>query len=138
MSKTFVKLLVAMTTIREIDGKERRVRFKAGSKVDLTEQEFSTLENLTRTTGTLHFEELEGGDVRPAGPDQGEIVQIPEYAGHDVPLNRKSVPLLKAYLDFRGIAYEAGATKGALLELASQAATPGGDGADDDDPDNGL
>ena len=112
-------LLVAFSTTREIDGEEKRVRFKAKSVVDLTESEIEQLEALTKATGKLHFREpiKEGGK---AVADEPEVVDVPDFAGQDVAMDKKSVDQLKAYLDFHSQSYDAKATKADLLALAKK------------------
>lgn len=143
------KLLVAFTTTRAVkvgDKEEnRRVRFAAGKVVDLTDDELDLLDRLTKSTGKLHYRSPinEGGGSMTAS--EPEIVDVPDYAGQDKPMDEKSVDHLKAYLDFHGIEYAGNASKAKLLEAAkahevgqtddkSGGSTDSGAG----DPDGGL
>ncbi len=90
------KLLVAFTTNREVEGKSRRVRFEAGKVVDLTDDELELLDKLTKSTGKLHYRapiNESGGKITAAEP---EIVEVPDFEGQDVPMDKKSVDQLKA------------------------------------------
>lgn len=130
---TTKKLLVAFTTDREVEGKVRRVRFAAGSVVDLTDDELETLTKLQNASGKLHFREPireGGGKVAPSEP---EVIAVPEYAGKDVPVAKKTVDQLKAFLTFKEIDFAADAKKDVLIALAE-----GADKAGDSDDDNGL
>lgn len=130
------KLLVAFSTDREIDGETRRVRFAANSVVELTADELDLLDRLTDATGKLHYREpiSEGGVAVASEP---EIVVVPDYAGQDVPMDKKSVEQLQAYLTFHGVAYAASAKKADLLALATDGVgNTDGDGSGD--PDGGL
>jgi hypothetical protein len=161
-------ILVALTTIRPHPetGKPRRVRFPAGSVVDLTSDELETFDRLQRKTGKLHYRKplSEGGQARESAPevpttqdakkakaqiaaDDGE-----DYAGESVEIADKTVTQLKAYLDFHNVDYPADAKKAVLLALAKSKAAQAddkdkseGDDADADkgkgpgeDPDEGL
>lgn len=142
------KLLVAFTTAREVevgDKKEtRRVRFAAGKVVDLTDDELTLLDTLTRKTGKLHYRDpiQEGGGKVVAS--EPEVVEVPDYAGQDVAIDSKSVDQLKSYLDFHGVAYANNANKAKLVELAKEHEAgqtddkSGGSGGSADDGDNGL
>jgi hypothetical protein len=133
-------LLVAFTTSRmmEIGGKEeeRRVRFKSGSVVDLTDDEMETLERLTKATGKLHFRE----PIREGGAQTVEsepvIVDVPDYAGQDVAIDKKTVDQLKAYLTFHSVDIPNGADKAKLAALAADHAKGAPDG--NNALDNGL
>lgn len=137
-------LLVAFSTAR--DG--QRVRFASKSVVDLEDDELETLDKLTLSTGKLHYRDpiREGGDSLV--PSEPEVVVVPDYAGQDVPMGEKSVPQLKAYLDFHEIGYKGNASKDDLLTLAQEtdkaladaAAATGqtGAGGAQTDPDAGL
>ncbi len=141
------KLLVAFTTNREVKGKSRRVRFEAGKVVDLTSDELDLLDRLTKSTGKLHYREPineGGGKLTAAEP---EIVEVPDFEGQDVPMDKKTVDQLKAYLTFNSVEFESNANKAALLDLAKKheageidASNTGddGDGDGDGDPDGGL
>lgn len=127
-------LLVAFSTEREVEGKTERVRFKAGSVVDLTESELADLQALQDSTGKLHFRDpkSEGGTVAESAP---EVVDIPDFAGQDVAMADKSVDQLKAYLTFHDVAFKGNASKADLLKAAEDHAA----GVDPDaDPDAGL
>ena len=116
-------LLVALSTNRmDDDGAEQRVRFRAKSVVDLTEQELEDLDKLTAVTGKLHYRDpiTEGrGTVTASAP---EVITVPDYAGQDVAMDKKTVDQLKAYLSFHEIAFDNGATKADLLKLATKPA----------------
>lgn len=129
-------LLVAFTTNRlvEVAGKEelRRVRFAAKSVVDLTADELETLEALTKSSGKLHFRDpIQEGGAKPS-ESTPQVVDVPDYAGQDVSIDKKSVDQLKAYLTFHDVAFDAKDSKSELLKLAQAHA------AGDDDPDAGL
>lgn len=129
-------LLVAFTTTREVEGTERRVRFAPGKVVELTDDELDLLDRLTKATGKLHYREpiSEGGRVVASEP---EVVTVPDFEGQDVPVDKKSVEQLRAYLTFHGVSFEANAKKADLSALA--AAHEAGDGdSGDGDPDGGL
>lgn len=131
-------LLVAFTTTRMVmvgDKEEaRRVRFASGKVVDLTDDELTLLDNLTKATGKLHYRDpiREGGQKITAS--EPEIVDVPDYAGQDVAMEDKSVDQLKAYLTFHGVTFAAGDKKADLL--AAAVAHEMGDA--DDDADSGL
>ena len=99
-------LLVALTTNREVDGERRRVKFAAGKVVDLTDDEMTTLDKLTKSTGKLHYRSPinEGGSEVAAS--EPEVVEVPDYAGQDKAMGDKTVNDLKAYLDFHSVDYE--------------------------------
>lgn len=130
-------LLVAFSTTREIDGEEKRVRFKAKSVVELTEAEVEQLEALTKATGKLHFRDpiKEGGK---AVADEPEIVDVPDFAGQDVALDKKSVDQLKAYLDFYSVDYTGKTSKADLLAAAKAHEAGQTDNKAGGDPDSGL
>lgn len=122
-------LLVAFSTVRkDDDDKDQRVRFKAGSVVDLTDAELADLQKLQDATGKLHFRDpkSEGGAAAESKP---EVVDVPDYAGQDVAMDAKSVDQLKAYLTFHDVAFKGNASKAELLEAATGHAA---------DPDAGL
>jgi len=138
------KLLVAFTTNRKVekDGKEetRRVRFAAGKVVDLTEDELTLLDTLTKKTGKLHYRapiQEGGGNVTESAP---EVVEVPDYAGQDVALTDKTVDQLKAYLTFHEVEFADNAKKADLLAAAQK--HEAGDGSEGEggagDPDGGL
>lgn len=133
------KLLVAFTTNREVEGKSRRVRFEAGKVVDLTDDELTLLDKLTKSTGKLHYREPineGGGKVTASEP---EIVEVPDFEGQDVPMDKKSVDQLKAYLTFNSVEFESSALKADLLDLAKKHEAGQIDaGNGDGDPDGGL
>lgn len=114
------KLLVALTTTRAVEGKDRRVRFAAGKVVDLNEEELTLLDTLTKKTGKLHYRDpiQEGGGKMVASDP--EVVVVPDFAGQDVAIRSKSVDQLKAYLDFHGVEYANNANKAALTDLATK------------------
>lgn len=133
------KLLVAFTTNRDVEGKSRRVRFEAGKVVDLTEDEIELLDKLTKSTGKLHYRapiNEGGGKLTAAEP---EIVEVPDFEGQDVPMDKKSVDQLKAYLTFNSVEFESSALKADLLDLAKKHEAGQIDaGNGDGDPDGGL
>lgn len=110
-------LLVALTTVRAIDGKDTRVRFAAKSVVDLTEAEEKTLTDLQKATGKLHFREPqnEGGAANESKP---EVVDVDDYLGQKVAIDKKDVPSLKAYLTYNNVEFAGNASKDTLLKLA--------------------
>lgn len=128
-------LLVAFTTDREVDGEVRRVRFASKSVIDLTKDEMETLDNLQKATGKLHYRDpiREGGDDAETKP---EVVDVPDYAGQDVPLDKKSVDQLKAFLTFNSVTFEDNANKAALVKAATDFQTDAAKKAAD--PDGGL
>lgn len=135
------KLLVAFTTNRKVekDGKEenRRVRFAAGKVVDLTEDEMTLLDTLTKKTGKLHYRspiQEGGGNVVESAP---EVVEVPDYAGQDVALDDKTVDQLKAYLTFHEVNFADNAKKADLLAAAKKHEAGDGEGGAGD-PDGGL
>lgn len=102
-------LLVALTTNRDVEvgGKKesRRVRFAANKVVDLTSEEMKILDDLTKSTGKLHYRDpIQEGGSRPVAADP-EIIDLPDYAGQDVAIEDKSVAQLKAYLTFHGVSF---------------------------------
>lgn len=111
-------LLVAFNTDREVNGEMARVKFKSGSVIDLTPSELTTLTNLQNKTGKLHYRDpiQEGGAAAASEP---EVVDVPDYAGQDTPMDKKNVDLLKAYLTFHSVEFEADAKKPDLLKLAT-------------------
>ena len=137
-------LLVAFTTTREVEGEERRVRFASKKVVDLTEGELEILDRLTKATGKLHYRDpiSEGGAKVTAS--EPEVVELPDYAGQDVAMDKKSVDALKAYLTFHSVEFADDAKKADLLALAKQHEAgqtddkSGGSGGGNDDPDGGL
>ena len=133
-------MLVSYSTDREVDGEMRRVKYKAKSVVDLTDDELAVLDRLTIKTGKLHYRDpiREGGETAASEP---EVVVVPDYAGQDIALDKKNVDLLKAYLDFHSVGYDAKATKADLLGLAEaqeKALADAGTGGAQVDPDAGL
>ena len=135
------KLLVAFTTDREVEGETRRVRFAAGKVVDLTSDELTLLDKLTKSTGKLHYREPinEGGSKVTAS--EPEVVEVPDFEGQDVPMDKKTVDQLKAYLTFNSVEFESSAVKADLLDLAKKheaGQIDAGDNGDDGDPDGGL
>lgn len=99
---TLKTLLVAFSTERPVEegSKEmKRVRFKSGSVIDLTDKELKGLEALEKSTGKLHMRDpkSEGGEAVASEP---EVVVVPDYAGQDVAIDAKTVDQLKAYLVF--------------------------------------
>ncbi|MEN6332976.1 MAG: hypothetical protein ABFE01_01880 [Phycisphaerales bacterium] len=135
MAKNLKLLLVAFSTMREVDGEERRVRFGAKKVVELTDDELETLDRLTKATGKLHYRDpiSEGGAKVVAS--EPEVVVVPDYAGQDVAITDKSVDQLKAYLTFHSVEFKGNASKADLL-AAAQKHEAGTDG--DADPDAGL
>lgn len=137
-------LLVAFTTTREVEGEERRVRFASKKVVDLTSDELELLDRLTKATGKLHYRDpiSEGGAKVTAS--EPEVVELPDYAGQDVAMDKKSVDALKAYLTFHSVEFADDAKKADLLALAKQHEAgqtddkSGGSGGGNDDPDGGL
>ena len=140
-------LLVAFTTTREVEGEERRVRFAAKKVVDLTSDELELLDRLTKATGKLHYRDpiSEGGAKVTAS--EPEVVELPDYAGQDVAMDKKSVDALKAYLTFHSVEFADGDKKADLLSLAKKheagqtddkSGGSGGSGGGNDDPDGGL
>lgn len=137
-------LLVAFTTTREVEGEERRVRFASKKVVDLTSDELELLDRLTKATGKLHYRDpiSEGGAKVTAS--EPELVELPDYAGQDVAMDKKSVDALKAYLTFHSVEFADDAKKADLLALAKQHEAgqtddkSGGSGGGNDDPDGGL
>lgn len=122
-------LLVAFSTVRkDDDDKDQRVRFKAGSVVDLTDAELADLQKLQDATGKLHFRDpkSEGG---LAVESKAEVVDVPDYAGQDVAMDDKTVDQLKAYLTFHDVSFKGNASKDDLLKAATDHAA---------DPDAGL
>lgn len=124
-------LLVAFSTVRpseDDDGKDQRVRFKAGSVVDLTDKEEAELLALQNSTGKLHFRDpkTEGGEAVESKP---EVVDVPDFAGQDVPMDQKSRDQLKAYLTFHDVDFKGNASEADLRKLATDHAA---------DPDAGL
>lgn len=114
------KLLVAFTTNREIDGETRRVRFAANKVVDLTDDELELLDKLTAKTGKLHYRapiQEGGGKVVASDP---EVVNVPDFAGQDVPMKDKTVDQLKAYLTFHEVEFADGDKKADLLAAAQK------------------
>lgn len=139
-------ILVALTTIREVDGKKKRVRFPAKSVVDLTDDEQASLQKLQDSTGKLHFRSPvnEGGKPTESKP---EVVDAGEggasYEGSKVAMGDKTVAQLKAYLDHHKVDYDSSANKADLLKLAESHAASAGDEDEDEgegggDPDAGL
>lgn len=110
-------LLVALTTTREIDGKKERVRFAAKSVVDLTADEEKTLTDLQTKTGKLHFRDpqQEGGAATESKP---EVVDVDDYLGQKVAIDKKDVPSLKAYLTYNNVEFAGNASKDTLLKAA--------------------
>lgn len=141
MAKSNLKLLlVAFTTNRTVDGEEKRVRFAAKSVVNLTDDELQTLDKLTKATGKLHYREpiQEGGST--VSESEPEVVAVPDYAGQDVPLDKKTVDQLKAFLTFHSVPFADNANKADLQKAATdfesdKAKVPAGGAAD---PDGGL
>lgn len=143
-------ILVALTTMREIDGKNVRVRFAAKSVVDLTSDEQDSLQKLQNATGKLHFRDPvnEGGKVQESKPQViGSADSGASYEGSNVAIGDKSVQQLKAYLDHYSVEYKGNASKADLVTLAeTHAATAGSgdggsgtrDGEGGGDPDAGL
>lgn len=121
-------LLVAFSTIRAVEGKDQRVRFAAGSVVDLTADEEEDLTKLQNSTGKLHFRDPqnEGGKAVPSQP---EIVDVDDFDGQKVAPDQKSVDQLKAYLTFHDVAFKGNASKADLLAAVKGHAA---------DPDAGL
>lgn len=123
-------LLVAFSTTRAVEGsdKPKRVRFAAKSVVDLTADELKTLDDLTAKTGKLHYRDPanEGGKAIESEP---EIVNVPDFAGQDVAMDKKTVDQLKAYLTFHDVEFADDALKADLLTAAK---------AHEADPDGGL
>lgn len=116
------KLLVAFTTLRTVKDEndkdvKRRVRFKSGSVLDLTDDEMATLDKLTKATGKAHYRDPinEGGK---AVADEPEVVNVPDFAGQDVPMDKKTVDQLKAYLTFNDVSFGS-EDKAGLLKLAT-------------------
>lgn len=136
MAKNLKLLLVAFSTARVIDGVEKRVRFDAKKVVELTDEELETLDALTKATGKLHYRDpiSEGGSKIVAS--EPEVVAVPDYAGQDVPMDDKSVDMLKAYLTFHSVEFKGNASKADLLAAAKAHEATGDD--DDADPDAGL
>lgn len=139
-------ILVALTTIRAIDGKDVRVRFAAKSVVDLSDAEQASLQKLQDATGKLHFRDPvnEGGKVQESKPQViGSADSGASYEGSNVAIGDKSVQQLKAYLDHYSVEYKGNASKADLVTLAeTHAATAGGgssgEGDNGGDPDAGL
>lgn len=136
MAKSNIKtLLVAFTTFRTIEGNKKRVRFSSGQTVDLTDAELEQLEALTKSTGKLHFRDPV--NERVAVAEEPEVFGAgDEFEGQSVAIGLKTVPQLKAFLDFNEVAYAGNASKVDLVELANGVKADGGEG--DGDPDSGL
>lgn len=116
-------ILVALTTTREIDGRVRKVRFKAGSTVDLTEEEIDLFDRLERSTGKLHMRSpvnetisasIEAALAAGSGP---ELLPEKAFAGQDIPVTKKTAAQLKAFIEHHGEAPD-GTAKSALLTQA--------------------
>lgn len=132
-------LLVQFSTDRKIDGETRRVKFKAGSVVDLTADEMELLDKLTKATGKAHYRDPK--NESSAAESAPEVVDVPDYAGQDTPITQKSADQLKAYLDFFAISYKSSDTKPTLLKLAQEHEAGQGDNkatGEGEDPDSGL
>lgn len=135
-------LLVAFATTRMVDvpgtddQASKRVRFAAKSVVDLTDDELELLDNLTKSTGKLHYRDAvtEGGQTITAS--EPVVVEVPDYAGQDVAITDKTVDQLKAYLTFHSVEFKPGDNKADLLALAqtNEASGPAGNA----DLDGGL
>lgn len=135
MAKSNLKtLLVALTTSREVDGEKKRVRFKAGSTVDLTDQELEDLTKLEKSTGVLHFRDPINERAKGEEP---EVVVERAYPGEDVLMDKKTVDQLKAYLDYYKVEYADNAQKKDLLAAAEAHAETLSSGGDNDQ-DGGL
>ena len=136
MSKNLKLLLVAFTTSRVVDGEERRVRFPSKSVVDLSAEEQETLDALTKATGKLHYRDpiQEGGKAVESKPT---VVEVPDYAGQDVPVGSKTVDQLKAYLTFHSVDFDADDKKPELVKLAEAHEAELAKGGDNDQ-DGGL
>lgn len=129
------KLLVAFTTNRATeDEPKRRVRFKAGDVVDLTEDEMKTFDLLTKKTGKLHYRAPVNEGSSAVTESKPTVIEVPDYAGQDVPMADKTVAQLKSFLTFKGVEFDDKAAKADLLALATDADKP----ADAADGDNGL
>lgn len=132
-------LLVALSTVRTVEGKKQRVRFAAKSTPDLTDDEIETLTKLQNSTGKLHFRDPinEGGNVTASEP---EVVVTPDYAGQDVSIDNKSVEQLKAFLTFHEVEFAGNASKATLVEKANdkQAELDAAKAEGDADRDGGL
>lgn len=123
---TMKTLLVAFSTIRAVEGEDRRVRFAAKSVVDLTAKELEEFDALTKTTGKLYYRTPvnEGGEK--VQEDTPELVETRAYAGEDVAIDSKSVDQLKAYLTFKKVTFEKTASKADLVKLAKAEEADGG------------
>lgn len=119
-------LLAALSTTREIDGEDRKVRFPANKVADLTKDEIELLDRLTRSSGRPHYRDPVNEDGAAVQPEAVEGGDNDEFDGQSVPMEKKSVDQLKAYLDHHGVGYDSGALKADLLKAANAHATDGG------------
>lgn len=141
-------LLVALSTTRVVDGEKRKVRFSAKSTPDLTADELKMLDDLTKSTGKLHYRDpINEGGAASVTASEPTVVETPDFAGQNVPMGEKSVDQLKAFLTFHEVEFKGNASKGDLLKLATEKQTAitdaissggGSGGGSNDDPDGGL
>jgi len=134
-------LLAALSTSRpvKIEGtdrtEERRVRFAANKVVDLSDDELDLLTKLEKSTGVAHYRKPIRESAEAEAPD---IVDVPDYEGEDVPIDKKTAPLLKSYLDFHSVPYAGNASADTLRKLATDKQAELDKPADADAGDNGL
>lgn len=115
-------LLVSLTTVR--DGE--RVRFEAGKTVNLTADEIRDLDKLTVSTGKPHYRDPVNESATADGPDELSGEQGHTFVGEDIPVAKKTVDQLRAYLDHHQIEYAADAQKPDLLKAATAFEADGG------------
>lgn len=136
-------LLVRFTTERDVDGTSRKVTFPAKSTVSLTEDEIDLLDRLTRRTGKLHYREpVREGRGRSAEIDFTPFVapSAPGFAGADVPVTKKTIAQLKAFIEAHDET-PAGDSKKDLLAQAQEIEArllQGDDDIEEQDLDAGL
>ena len=115
-------LLVALTTTREdSEGEQKRVRFAAGSVVTLTADEMEQLDGLEKATGKLHYRDPKNESVADSEP---EVVDLDDFLGQSVAIDKKNVEQLKAYLTFHDQTFEDSASKADLTKLVKAHADP--------------
>lgn len=114
-------LLVAMSTVREVEGEPKKVRFPAGKVADLNKAELAMLDKLTLSTGKLHYRDPKD---ESASADDEEGNDDDQFLGESVVIGKKNVDQLKAYLTFHEVAFADDADKAALVKAVKGHADP--------------
>lgn len=117
-------LLASLSTNRGEGDEKKKVRYEAGSVVNLTEDETALLDKLTMQTGRPHYRDPVNENATEDEPDMADPEDA--FLGESKPMEKKDVGELKAYLDYHSVPYESSDLKADLLSKAQTHEKDGG------------